>query len=197
MTRRDFTLLLKTLISGAALTTTTDAPANTVVQNRRRIIVIGAGMAGLAAARKLKAYGHDVLILDARNRIGGRIQTSTQWSDFPVDLGASWIHEVTGNPLTAVATEAHATLIQTNYNSSIGYDTDGSEWTTADETLLEDLRTQVKDILGVAQNGPADQTLRAALNSLVGPSAPADTKRLVNFILSSEMETEYAGSASQ
>ena len=197
MNRRDFALLLKSIVAGAIIARPNSANATPVVQNRRRIIIIGAGLAGLAAARKLKAYGHDVLILEGRNRIGGRIHTSTQWSDLPVDLGASWIHEVTGNPLTTVATEANATLIQTNYNSSIGYDTDGSEWTTADETLLDDLRTQVYDILDVAQNGPADQTLRAALNSLVGPSATADTRRLVNFILSSEMETEYAGSASQ
>ena len=197
MTRRDFALLLKTIISGAALNSANNSATGAVVQNRRRIIIIGAGLAGLAAARKLKAYGHDVLILEGRNRIGGRIQTSTQWSDFPVDLGATWIHEITGNPLTAVAAEVNATLVQTNYNDSIGYDTDGSELTTADETLLDDLRTQVYDILEVAQNGPADQTLRTALNSLVGSGAPANTKRLVNFILSSEMETEYAGSASQ
>lgn len=197
MNRRDFALLLKSLISGASLISATKAVADNGLQNRRLIIVIGAGLAGLAAARKLKAYGHDVLILEGRNRIGGRVHTSTLWSDMPVDLGASWIHETTGNPLTALATAANATMVQTSYDDYIGYDTDGSVLTTADETLLDDLRTQVYDILGVAQDGPADQTLRAALNSLVGPSASADTKRLVNFILSSEMETEYAGSASQ
>lgn len=197
MNRRDFALLLKSVLAGAAVGSRNDSMAATALQNRRRIIVIGAGMAGLAAARTLKAYGHEVLVLEARDRVGGRIHTSTQWSDFPVDLGASWIHETTGNPLTPLAAEANATLLTTQYNDSIGYDTDGSEWTSADEAQLDNLRTQVYDILEIAQDGDADQTLRQALNSLVGTGAPANTRRLVNFILSSEMETEYAGSAGE
>ena len=136
-------------------------------------------------------------MLEGRDRIGGRIHTSTQWSDLPLDLGATWIHETTGNPLTALATEANAALITTRYADSIGYDVDGSEWTTADENRLDALRTQIYDILELAQDGDADQTLRQALNSLVGPGATAAVRREANFILSSEMETEYSGSASQ
>ncbi|MEX1048154.1 MAG: NAD(P)/FAD-dependent oxidoreductase [Akkermansiaceae bacterium] len=195
MNRRSFALLIKSLLVGASLASRHSAHA--AVQNRDRVIVIGAGLAGLAAARKLKSLGHEVIVLEGRDRIGGRIHTSTQWSDFPIDLGASWIHETTGNPLTALATEANAVLITTRYADSVGYDTDGSEWTAADENQLSALRTQVYDILGVAQNGDADQTLRQALASLVGGGAPADTRRLVNFLLSSEMETEYSGSANQ
>ena len=196
MNRRDFTLILKTLLTGAAMAAGSSRAAD-AVQNRHRIIVIGAGLAGLAAARRLKALGHEVIVLEGRDRIGGRIHTSTQWSDLPLDLGASWIHETTGNPLTALATEANAVLLTTQYDDSIGYDTDGSEWTTADENRLDALRTQVYDILEVAQDGDADQTLRQALDSLVGPGASAATRREANFILSSEMETEYSGSAGQ
>ncbi len=197
MNRREFALVLKAVLSGAALSPSLCPEASGAVQNRRSLIVIGAGLAGLAAARRLKSLGHDVLVLEGRNRIGGRVHTSTQWTDLPVDLGASWIHETTGNPLTPLATEANATLLTTRYADSIGYDTDGSEWTTADETLLDDLRTQIYDLLGVAQDGEADQTLRQALASLLGAGSSATTRRLVNFILSSEMETEYAGSAGQ
>jgi monoamine oxidase len=55
------------------------------------VIVIGAGIAGLAAARDLSIDGYDVLVLEARNRIGGRIWTSRDLG-VPADLGASWIH---------------------------------------------------------------------------------------------------------
>ena len=57
------------------------------------VIIIGAGAAGLAAARKLCAAGQRVLILEARDRLGGRIHTihPSGWP-MPIDLGAEFIH---------------------------------------------------------------------------------------------------------
>ena len=63
------------------------------------VLVIGAGIAGLAAARVVTASGRSCAVLEARDRIGGRIWTSTSWPDLPVDLGASWIHGSDGNPV--------------------------------------------------------------------------------------------------
>jgi monoamine oxidase len=60
------------------------------------IIVIGAGVAGLSAARQLTAAGRRVLILEARGRLGGRILTVRDaLSPLPVELGAEFVH---GNP---------------------------------------------------------------------------------------------------
>lgn len=56
------------------------------------VIVVGAGAAGLAAARALHDAGEDVLVVEARDRIGGRIRTDYEWADFPVELGAEFIH---------------------------------------------------------------------------------------------------------
>lgn len=65
-------------------------------------IVIGTGMAGLAAARELQDAGYTVKILEARDRIGGR--THTDFSLGPsIDLGGSWIHGPIANPMTALA----------------------------------------------------------------------------------------------
>lgn len=69
---------------------------------RQRIAIIGAGISGLAAAQALAKNGREVVIFEARDRIGGRIWTS-QALGVPLDLGASWIHGVDGNPLTAMA----------------------------------------------------------------------------------------------
>ncbi|HXG61605.1 MAG TPA: FAD-dependent oxidoreductase, partial [Planctomycetota bacterium] len=57
------------------------------------VLVIGAGAAGLAAARDLSRRGLDVLLLEARDRIGGRIDTRHDpESPLPVDLGAEFVH---------------------------------------------------------------------------------------------------------
>jgi monoamine oxidase len=56
-------------------------------------IIIGAGAAGLAAARELKASGKSVLILEARDRIGGRVLTTVDpHTALPIELGAEFIH---------------------------------------------------------------------------------------------------------
>lgn len=64
--------------------------------------IIGAGMAGLSAAKALTDAGLAVTIFEARDRIGGRVSTDNTLNA-PLDLGASWIHGLRGNPLTAMA----------------------------------------------------------------------------------------------
>lgn len=56
------------------------------------IIVIGAGIAGLYSAYLLKAQGFSVKILEASSQYGGRIRSINQWADFPLELGAAFIH---------------------------------------------------------------------------------------------------------
>ncbi len=64
-----------------------------------RVLVIGAGMAGLVAARLLHDSGFAVTVLEARARLGGRTWTDSSLG-VPIDLGASWIHGADHNPLT-------------------------------------------------------------------------------------------------
>lgn len=88
----------------------------------KTVAVIGAGMAGLAAARALVDAGADVMVYEARGRIGGRVWTSTAWPDLPCDLGASWIHGPQGNPLTKLARAAGAKMVSTSYDSAAAYE---------------------------------------------------------------------------
>ena len=56
----------------------------------KSILVVGAGMAGLAAARSLADAGWPVRVIEARDRIGGRVYTNRDWG-VPLEMGASWI----------------------------------------------------------------------------------------------------------
>lgn len=57
-----------------------------------KVIIIGAGAAGLAAAKVLQLNGIDYEILEATERFGGRIKKDSLLADFPIDVGAEWIH---------------------------------------------------------------------------------------------------------
>jgi len=70
-----------------------------------RVVVIGAGIAGLAAANALAGAGVECVVLEARDRIGGRLHTASL-GGWPADLGGSWIHTPEGNPLRAFAEQA-------------------------------------------------------------------------------------------
>src|SRR5215475_7785383 len=105
------------------------------------VAVIGAGAAGLGAARRLAAAGLAVRVLEARNRLGGRAWTARAPSGLPIELGCAWLHSADENELSTLALRSSLTLDKTR-----------PPW-----------RSQIKDV-GFP---PADQTdFRAALARL-------------------------------
>ncbi len=70
-----------------------------------RVVVIGAGIAGLTVANALTHGGVECVVVEARDRIGGRLHT-VNLAGSMVDLGGSWIHTPVGNPMRAFADQA-------------------------------------------------------------------------------------------
>ena len=160
----------------------------------KSVIVIGAGVAGLSAAKALAQAGHRVTILEGRDRIGGRLHSSNAWADLPIDLGASWIHGTKDNPLTALAAEAKAATVATSYDSSLlhidpayaalGLDDPDSDWAEA----------QVERAMAWAEKRDKDASLKQALEA-VSPAAKLSPFRRAqrDHYLAGNYEQEYAG----
>src|SRR5467141_1391884 len=70
------------------------------------IVVIGAGAAGIAAARRVMAANRKVIVVEAADQIGGRCLTDTATFDVPFDRGARWMHNPDTNPMIRLARNA-------------------------------------------------------------------------------------------
>ncbi|MGH6974991.1 MAG: FAD-dependent oxidoreductase, partial [Stellaceae bacterium] len=67
------------------------------------VVIIGAGAAGLSAAKHLTSAGHAIKIVEARTRAGGRAHTMPTGFGFAVDLGCEWLHSADINPWVSIA----------------------------------------------------------------------------------------------
>jgi monoamine oxidase len=103
ITRRDF------LSASAALALTPGFGGRVLAAPLPReadIVVIGAGAAGIAAARRIMAANRKVIVVEASGQAGGRCVTDTTTFDVPFDRGARWMHNPETNPMIRLARAA-------------------------------------------------------------------------------------------
>ncbi|MCC6905091.1 MAG: FAD-dependent oxidoreductase [Anaerolineae bacterium] len=161
-----------------------------------RVLVIGAGVAGLGAAQKLHAAGCAVTVLEARDRIGGRV-----WSDQrlgpALDLGASWIHGTDGNPLMDLVRQSGIDVARTDYDSYALYASDGSPFSTARveqiEAVFEDILDEAEDLGdGLDQDISLAEGLQRVLPAR---SLTSEQAREFEYALNTTIEHEFAADA--
>nr|WP_241524302.1 NAD(P)/FAD-dependent oxidoreductase [Mycobacterium paraense] len=191
MSRREFLAATTSLAGGglAAACASGPPPAADTLSDNKAVLVVGAGMAGLAAARILADAGWPVRVIEARDRIGGRVHTDRDWG-VPLEMGASWIHGTTDNPLMELARQARAQLAPTDYYGwaklavdprlpRLDYDPD--TW-----------RTFVKRARGHVDGG----SLGAAVDAAAARAGLSDADRAqLGFYVTTEIEDEYAAGA--
>ena len=163
---------------------------------KSKIIVVGAGVSGLAAAKRLNKQGFEVTVLEARDRIGGRVYTNRDLGT-ALDLGASWIHGVKRNPLTKISNKLKLERLVTNFDSGVTYDFAGKELTEAEEQEIEKLANDYFRQVEIFRNTSfTDTSLKNILDDHITNFTDTQIRNL-NFALNSNVEGEYAASLSK
>lgn len=159
---------------------------------RRSVVVIGAGIAGMTAAQSLVRAGHDVTVLEARDRVGGRIQTDNRWGA-PVDLGAAWMHG--HNPVwAALDSEGVSWAAETDFGSVALFDHDGSRVSTL-AAALPALRAEAifPALERAASRLHADRSVADLLDEIgAGEGFSGRSARLLDFMMYAAIHQEFA-----
>ncbi len=125
------------------------------------VIIIGAGAAGLGAARRLNEAGVAVRVIEGRNRVGGRAFTARELSGLPIELGCAWLHSANVNDLTGLALQSGLTVDKTTppWRNQL----DGIGFAAADQAefhaVLEGLFERIHEAGGAEADQPADRLL--------------------------------------
>lgn len=90
-----------------------------------KVIVIGAGAAGISAAVHLNSFGFQTKIIEARNRIGGRIDTNFDLFGYPIDLGAVHITKQSDNPIVSLAKRYKVKSVPVDFENIIYFSEKG------------------------------------------------------------------------
>ena len=136
------------------------------------VIVIGAGVAGLAAASELAEAGRSVALLEARERIGGRVHSISGPQQFAIELGAEFIH---GRP-----PEIWDTLRQGNVSVT---EVTGSHWCVESNRLTPcDLFEEVDDILQLMTDEAPDESFAIFLQRCCPEASTKAKERALSYI---------------
>ncbi len=164
----------------------------------RTVAIIGAGIAGLAAARTLIDAGHKVTVFEARDRIGGRIFSDTEFG-FPIEIGANWVHGDKGNPLMKLAGEAGISAFAFDFDDWRIIAPDGDDLATPGGQVWEELSGALSDALEAGadeQDGSRTIADRLASDKVFSRLA-AMNGNLASAILRRELSGDYGADANE
>lgn len=176
-----------------------DKPVEPVAEEVTRVIVIGAGVAGLSAARALHDSGTETVVLEARDRIGGRTYTADV-GGAKVDLGGAWIHGIRRNPITRAAAELGLERALHDYDAAKVVDSRAGELTALETTeLYVYAGMAMEELYGYAEGLERDISIHEGVDRLIEAEAVSGAEaRLLRFAVEQAVvELDLAGPADQ
>ncbi|MBI5377914.1 MAG: FAD-dependent oxidoreductase [Thaumarchaeota archaeon] len=158
-----------------------------------KVIIIGAGMAGLGAANELKNNTYDVIVLESNPKsVGGRVITwnSSATHYVPLDLHASYISGTTGNPITELA-QKYDTVPLPIGDESTYYDNEGIIRDPQRLTNLDNVWSNFTTWLDTYRINKTEESLQIAINKF-NDTLNENDKKDFSFQVSSQIGNEYA-----
>src|ERR1700694_2114006 len=140
------------------------------------IVVIGAGAAGIAAARRIQAANRRVLVVEAGGHIGGRCLTDISTFEVPFDRGARWMHNPDTNPMIRLARNAGLDVFAAPLGQKIRIGRRNARAGGTEEFLAALVRAH--RTIDEASRGKADVSCASVL-----PKALGDWAGAVEFVL--------------
>lgn len=154
-------------------------------------VVVGGGIAGLAAAQRLSAKGYTVTLLEASNRVGGRILSDTSFG-FPIDMGAAWVHGGDANPFKDIAQKAGCNFYLTQDDKVKVFAQSGTLFSDSELTAME---ATYNSLLNQIKTTAADSDTVWGLIQRVNPSLL--NNELFLYMLSSYLEFDTGAAANK
>lgn len=154
------------------------------------VIVIGAGAAGLAAAQDLHREGYQVVVLEARERIGGRIATDRSHG-IPIELGAGWINGIQGNPIAAIAKQINAPVFKSQ-DTDVIYLSAGEKISGQQSDKMEEWGANFFDYVERRQEENKSDASLGSIWDQFSPRIPQNLRRVVRARITAEVEHDYA-----
>lgn len=147
------------------------------------IIVIGAGIAGISCAKSLQDAGKTVYILEARNRIGGRIHSQYN-AHACFDLGASWIHGIDQNPIWELTQKHQIKTAIFNYNQAQYFNENKAAFSALEtQDLIQSIQKVQQYIAHIPQISAVD-AVKEAISTLSYSSKAFTQDQLKRYLFS-------------
>lgn len=165
------------------------SPKSEEEEDRFQVVVIGCGPSGMAAADFLQSQGIRVKVVEARDRIGGRVNSST-FLGFTCDIGASFIHGHEGSKVYALAKKYNVPMIEFDFEDAFAL-FDGEHRNI--QKMQKRFEEFEKLLDKASKKAEGSQSMRDLANLVAEENEiEGDDRLLFELFLSADIEAEYA-----